>query len=139
LAENNKILAWRLISNDLIEAGIPAGLKSGDYSLEFFDNKNNLLTDKLSIKILGTENKTVVIRATPSVIKQGQRRTIVLQGIHLANAKELFAKNGQSIRLENINQINDRVLSAEMPATAKPGEYRLFIGEQEQDIKLTVN
>ncbi len=139
LASNNKVLSWRLISNELLESAIPAGLKSGEYTLEFFDNKNALLKDKLSFKILGTENKATVTRATPSVIKKGERRTIVLQGIHLADAKELLAKNGQTIRLENINQINDRVLSAELPETAKSGEYRLFVGEREQDVKLTVN
>ena len=132
-------MIWRLISNELIEASIPAGLKSGDYSLEFFDNKNRQLKDQLAIKILDSQNSATIVAVTPSIIKQGARRTIVLQGIHLANAKELFAKNGQSIRLENINQINDRVLSAELPATAKPGEYRIFVGEQEQDVKLTVN
>lgn len=139
LAENNKTLAWRLISNDLIEAGIPAGLKGGDYSLEFFDNKGSLLKDRLSIKILDSQNRAIVVAATPSIVKQGARRIIVLQGINLANAKELLFKNGQTYRLENINQINDRVLSAEIPESIKPGEYRLFIGDRGQDVKLTVN
>lgn len=139
LAKNNTTLVWRLISNELIEAGIPSGLPSGNYNLEFFDNKGNLLKEKLSIKILDTQNRTTVVAATPNVIKQGVRRTIVLQGIYLANAKELLAKNGQTFRLENINQINDRVLSAEIPESVKKGEYRLFVGEREQDVKLTVN
>lgn len=138
LAQNNKTLVWRLISNELIEVGIPAGLKSGDYNLEFFDNKNSLLKDKLSIKILDSQNRTVVVAVTPSVIKQGTRRSIILQGIRLNNAKDFLIKNGETFRLENINQINDRVLSAEIPESVKLGEYRLFVGEHEQDVKLTV-
>lgn len=138
LAQNNKTLVWRLISNELIEVGIPAGLKSGDYNLEFFDNKNSLLKDKLSIKILDSQNRTIVVAVTPSVIKQGTRRSIILQGIRLNNAKDFLIKNGETFRLENINQINDRVLSAEIPESVKLGEYRLFVGEHEQDVKLTV-
>ena len=138
LAKSRQSLAWRLISNELIEAGIPAGLASGEQAIEFLDN-NNAVKDKLSFKILPSEQRAVVVRATPSLVKQGQRRTIVLQGIRLNNAKELLIKNGQTFRLENINQINNRVLSAEIPATIKPGEYRLFVGAQEQDVKLTVN
>ena len=139
LAGSNKILAWRLISNELLEAGLPAGLTSGEQQIEFIDNQSKIIKDKISFTVLSSANRAVVIKATPNVIKQGTRRIIVLQGIHLKNAKELIARNGSEFKLENINQINDRALSAEIPAEAPKGEYKLFVGEYEQDVKLTVN
>jgi len=132
-------LAWRLVSDELIEAGIPAGLSAGEQKIEFIDVNNKTLADKLSFTVLTTEKRATVIKATPNVVSQGSKRVIVLQGIRLKDVKELTAKDGSEFKLENINQINDRVLSAEIPATAPKGEYKLWVGQYEQDVKLTVN
>ncbi|MDP1709548.1 MAG: hypothetical protein Q8L21_01540 [Candidatus Komeilibacteria bacterium] len=139
LADSGKILAWRLASNELIEAGIPAGLASGVYAIEFVDINNKILANKLSFTILSTDKRATVTKATPNIVSQGKKRAIILQGIHLKNITELSAKNGQTFKFENINQINDRALLAEVPATAPKGEYKLFVGQYEQDVKLTVN
>lgn len=139
ISGSGKTLAWRLVSNELIEAGIPAGLPAGGQKIEFIDINNKTLADKLSFTILPTEKRATVIKATPSVVSQGKKRVIVLQGIRLKDVKELSAKDGAEFELENINQINDRVLSAEIPANVPKGEYRLFVGQYQQDVKLTVN
>lgn len=139
LAGSGKILAWRLSSNELIEAGIPAGLPSGVHAIEFVDTNDKVLANKLSFTILPTENRATITKATPNVITQGKKRVIVLQGIHLNNITGLTAKNGQEFKFENINQINDRALLAEVPATVPKGEYTIIVSGQKQDVQLTVN
>lgn len=139
LSGTKETIAWRLVSNELIEVGIPAGLAAGQQKIEFIDANGKILAEKLAFTVLTTEKRATVIKATPNVISQGKKRVIVLQGIRLKDAKDLTARDGQEFKLENINQINDRVISAEIPANVPKGEYQLFVGQYEQDVKLTVN
>lgn len=135
----NRILISRLISNDLLEAGLPAGLKPGSYNLEALDAKGAVLADKLSFTILASNNRAVVIKVTPNVVKQGQKSAIVLQGVHLSAVSAITAQNGQSFDLENIKKINDRVLSADVPDGVKTGEYKLVIDDNKQEPTLIVD
>jgi len=141
IAEGRKNLVWRVVSNDLIEASIPAGLLEGDYEIEFVDYKNTLLDDKLRFSINPSHERTVILSTTPSVIFSGAERIIVLQGIHLKEDSSIKLQNNSKdhvVVLENIEYITDKVISAKVPEDIKTGDYSIFVGKEGQEVKLTV-
>lgn len=141
IAGTGTALVWRLISNELLEAGIPAGLAPGSYSVQLFSN-STALGQTLSFEILPSKGRAVVAAATPSLIKSGAKRTLVLQGIHLDESLQLLLSKQGSARthaLENPKKINERVLTAEIPAAITSGTYTILVGDTEQEARLTVN
>ncbi len=142
LAETGKALAWRLVSNDLLEAGIPAGLLPGTYSVAFVNAAGETLRDALSFEILPSKGRAVIVAATPSVVAAGQKRTIVLQGIRLTPDAQFALRENKSkqvFALENAQAINQRVLTAEVPGALPAGAYTLLVGGEVQEVRLTVN
>lgn len=135
----NRTLITRLISDDLLEAGIPAGLKEGSYTIEAIDRKGAVLADKLSFTIRPANARAVVVKVTPSIVKSGKHSTIVLQGVHLGGIATIRGQNGQSFNLENVKKINDRVVTADVPADLKRGEYKLVIEDNKQEPVLVVD
>lgn len=142
ITQTGKALAWRLVSNELLEAGIPAGLEPGTYSIAFVNAAGETLRDTMSFQILPSKGRAVVVAATPSLVRAGQKRNIVLQGIHLTGDLQLFLRENKSkqvFALENAQALNQRVLTAEVPSTISTGAYTLLVGETEQDAHITVN
>jgi len=135
----NKKPIWRMISNNLIEASIPAGLDAGSYNLELYD-KNNTVSGALAFQVLPSRQKTIILNSTPSILKSGERRIIVLQGINLsANMDVYLRKRGaRKIALENTNFINSRVAAMDVPETISQGEWDVYIDDNKQDIHLNV-
>lgn len=142
IKETGQALAWRLVSNELLEAGIPAGLAPGAYTVVLSDQKGKNVETGLSFEIRASGGRAVVVAATPSLVRKGEKRTIVLQGIRLDENLQLsLSRSGsrQVFALENPTQINERVLFAEIPATITVGSYTILVGETEQDARITVN
>ncbi len=142
ISGTDKALVWRLISNELLEAGIPAGLLPGQYSVALYDTDNRVIPNTLSFDILPSSGRAVVVRATPSLVKSGSKRTVVLQGIHLDEDLQLLLSKDGSARtyaLENSKQINERVISAEIPGTLTQGTYTILVGDTAQEAHITVN
>jgi len=142
IAESKKQLAWRIESDEVIEASIPAGLTPGDHTIEFLDDKNNTLAKTLVFSVLPSKDRAVVVQATPDIIESGTRRTIVLQGIRLSPDVHIQLRDqskGKLFALENQNQINDRVLSADVPESAASGSYTIFVNDREQEARLRIN
>ncbi|MBI2637136.1 MAG: hypothetical protein HYW81_03005, partial [Parcubacteria group bacterium] len=113
--ETGRTMAWRSIGNELLEASIPAGLAPGSYAVALYDANNKPLENTLSFEILPSKGRAVVVAATPSLVRSGQRRTVVLQGIHLDENLQLVLSNrgsNQMFALENPSRINERVLFA---------------------------
>jgi hypothetical protein len=140
ISENNIDLAFRAISNDLIEAGIPEGLEAGFYHVELLDKKDKSV-GLLDLEVLSSSERTVVVNVTPSIIRAGQRRVLVLQGIRLSSSLSISMQQSKDVKIafNDINIINDRVVSIEVPETVKKGNYNIYIGEDKQEVKLTVN
>ncbi len=138
IAENKQALVWRLISNDLIEAGLPAKLVAGNYHLEFINKENLALKDKVGFAVMPSYQRAVVTSATPNTLENEKNRIVVLQGVHLNDNVQFTLKNGKIYALENIKLINDRVLSAEIPSNITKGEYRIAVDERDQGVKLVI-
>ncbi|MDP3995209.1 MAG: hypothetical protein Q8P78_01175 [bacterium] len=142
IAETGKALVWRPISNELLEASIPAGQPAGVYTIELFDEDHAPLSQMLSFEVRPSGMRAVVVAATPSLIKSGTSRYLVLQGIRLdQNLPFALRKQGssQAYALLNAFNINERVLTAQVPADLTPGSYTILVGDIEQDVRLVVN
>ncbi|MBI1961478.1 MAG: hypothetical protein HYS45_02125 [Parcubacteria group bacterium] len=140
--QTGRNMAWRLVSNDLLEAGIPAGLDAGTYTVGLYDKAGKQVSGTLSFEVFPSKNRAIVVASTPSVVRSGQKRTIVLQGIHLDENLQLLlskAGSGQVHALESLSRINERVLTAEIPAAISSGTYTILVGDDEQEAHITVN
>jgi len=140
LAENNLQLVWRLVSGDVIEAALPAGLAPGAYTIEFTDVRDNMLQETLAFQVLDSKELPIIAHATPNEFSARQARTIVLQGIGLAeDAKITMVSKDRTIVLQNLTRIADRVLAADIPETASAGTYELYLDNRPQHITIIGN
>lgn len=140
--EAGRSMVWRLISNELLEASIPAGLAPGKHSVALYDAAGKPIAGTLAFDILPSAGRAVIVAATPSLVKSGSKRTVVLQGIHLdENLQLLLSKqgSGQVYALGSPKRITERVLTAEIPATITAGAYTILVGDSAQSAYLTVN
>jgi len=135
-------LVWRADSNEVIEASIPAGLEPGEHAIEFVDTDGKVLEDTFTFTVLPSKDRAVVVQTTPSTIESGVRRTLVLQGIHLSPDVHIQLRDqsrGQLFALEHQSSINNRVMTAEVPESARSGQYTIYVNDTVQQTTLRIN
>ncbi|OJI06498.1 hypothetical protein BK004_03445 [bacterium CG10_46_32] len=142
IKETGTALVWRLVSNELIEAGIPAGLAPGVYTIELSDAKGKHSQDLLFFEVRPSRGRAVVVATTPSVVRSGKTRIIMLQGIRL-NENFQFTlgqdDSKQIVALSHTAQINERILTAEISRARTSENYTILVHTNEQEATIIVN
>lgn len=130
----------RIISNELLETAIPAGLSAGTHYFSLYDLDNKALPEKIEFTIAQTNQLPFIIAATPDTVIYGEARSIVLQGIGLGGDISLSLRDAysKSVELSNVTALSDRVIAVEVPKNTQKGIYTLFVNNNAQEVHITI-
>ncbi len=136
----SKPLVWRLVSNDVIEASIPANLEPGVYTITAYDQNNTAIQDTLGFSVKDSSEAVVVTSVSPNRAAVGEQRIMVMQGVRFTDDMSITLVNEKHTQsVENITIINERVASFEVAPSTPRGEYTLEVEGIPQHIIISIN